>query len=118
MRIYSALVPLVFLTACSDEPGAMTFAEEDSVACALSGADGFDTRCGIERIAGEGGPELILRHPDGGFRRFTVDRQAGAIVAADGAQVAKAQLDPQTLELAVGEDRYRLPTDLDIAPPE
>ena len=118
MRISSALASLLLVAACADEPDSLTFAEKDSVACALSGANGFDSRCGIERVAGEGGPELILRHPDGGFRRFAVDRDAGAIVAADGAQVAQAQLDAETLELSVGDDRYRLPTDLDIAPPE
>ncbi len=76
----------------------------DRIDCALGTAD-FARTCAIERQPAV----LILRHPDGGFRRLDVapDR---TLTAADGAgEVVGKPLPDGRLEIALGGDRYRLP---------
>ena len=77
--------------------------------CALSGAASFATVCTVER---NDGTLLVLRHPDGGFRRITLASDK-SIDAADGseAQLGKTLPDGR-FELTLGNDRYRLPADL------
>ena len=54
-------------------------------------------------------PILVVRHPDGGFRRFEVMRDGTGLAAADGAERAVVSLHEQGIEVAVGTDRYRFP---------
>jgi len=111
MRISStALVAL--LAACSQA------ATEDSVAaadadnrieCAVEGAAAFVRACQVERREVDGMPVIVVRHPDGGFRRFEVMRDGTGLTAADGAERAVVSLREQGIEVAVGADRYRFP---------
>ena len=91
-------------TAAADTAGAA------HVPCALHGADAFDASCPIERVVSGEGLALVLHHPDGGFRRLLVTTDGRGVVTADGSENATVSVvDPGTIEVAVGDDRYRLP---------
>jgi len=105
--------------ACSDggssDPGdtATPGAGADSggsaqVACAINGALAWSESCTVERVAVAGGaPLLVIRHADGGFRRFEV-LAGGTLAEADGAVRATVLRNGGTLEITIGSDRYRL----------
>lgn len=81
--------------------------EEIAVACALQGAPDFAQTCALERVRGDKVRAIVLRHPDGAFRRFDIN--GDALVAADGADIARVALAGGQIELGVAKDRYRLP---------
>ncbi|WP_128892754.1 hypothetical protein [Erythrobacter sp. HKB08] len=85
------------------------------VECALGEGSEFGPDCFIEFAEVEGATQVVIRHPDGGFRRFRVQSDLSGLEALDGADVATNSLggDPQRLEVVVGTDRYRLPVRLD-----
>lgn len=89
--------------------------------CALGEGSDFGADCLVEKVAGDlstsGGPEFVVRHPDGGFRRFRIAENRGGMVTLDGADTALNRLvgEPPVLEVRVGADRYRFPADLDAA---
>ena len=103
---------MLLLAGCS-APGtseAPAQAEGDErIACALAGAADFAANCAVERGTVEGAPILIVRHPDGGFRRFAITDDGRGVAPADGAQEATILLTGTLLEVTVGEDRYRFP---------
>ena len=83
---------------------------EGRVPCALSGGDEFATRCTIDRAETQDGLMLTIRHPDGGFHRLRVTRDGRGVIAADGAQAATVTIiDRDAIEVAIDDDRYRLP---------
>jgi len=110
MRTSSAAVLLV-LAACSQEPAekpAVAAADdENAIECALGGANEFSRDCMVEHTEVDGAPVLVVRHPDGGFRRF--DTRDGTVVAADGAEQAEVTASGDGFEARVGSDRYRIP---------
>ena len=75
----------------------------------MAGAAEFGRACAVERNEVDGVPILVVRHPDGGFRRFEVMRDGTGLTTADGAERAVVSLREQGIEVAVGTDRYRLP---------
>jgi hypothetical protein len=80
----------------------------DLIDCALAGAGEFRRSCKVEKAASDGGAELVVRHPDGGFRRFEV--VPAGLATADGVAVARNTALASGIEVAVGPDRYRFPT--------
>jgi hypothetical protein len=111
------------LAACnkSDEPSAGSSDPEETTAeandgkieCALAGSDKFARTCDTERIAGPAGQILVIRHPDGGFRRFKVLTDGRGLAAAEGADKTGIKiLNNGTIELASGDDLYRLPAQI------
>ncbi len=107
----SFALPTVFsiLSACSGvaQPQANEGSEE--VACAIGAGSDFGMDCRIERLTVEGARQLVVRHPDGSFRRFTLIADGGGVEVADGADPAIQALDGDTLVVAVAGDRYRFP---------
>jgi hypothetical protein len=89
--------------------------EDDSkIPCATAGGDMTDDGCTVETAA-DG--TLIVRNPDGGFHRLRPTSDGSAVVAADGAERAQVMIvDGNTLEVAIGEDRYRLPATIKGVP--
>lgn len=84
--------------------------DDSRVACALGDETEFTGQCDAERVQKGDRRELVLRHPDGGFRRFEIVTDGRGLVAADGSE--EALVTPLTdgrIELSVGGDRYRLP---------
>lgn len=80
------------------------------VACALHGTGVFEANCPIERVVSGDGLVLVIHHPDGGFRRLLVTTDGHGVVTADGSEGAVVSVvDPGTIEVAVGDDRYHLP---------
>jgi hypothetical protein len=112
--LIALLVPLA-LAGChkrTDDATAAAVQHGAVVPCALGGAKAFKPDCAVERsVAGEGGGlMLIMHHPDGGFRRLLVTTDGRGVVTADGSDEARvAVIDPGTIEVTVGDDRYHLP---------
>lgn len=75
-----------------------------TVMCAPVGASEYSADCSLERE----GNQLTIRHANGTFRRFVLDRE-GRIAAADGADVLDVEDGPEGIvDLRVAGDRYRL----------
>jgi hypothetical protein len=79
------------------------------IECALAGATAFARDCAVEQVRAAGGLTLVVRHPDGGFRRFEVLNDGRGLASADGADLAKIALREGGIEVAVAGDRYRFP---------
>jgi hypothetical protein len=117
MRRRLFLVPILplLLVACQkqDETGgavADAAAKAAAVPCALAGSSSFQGVCTVERTVSGDGLVLVMHHPDGGFRRLLVTTDGRGVVTADGAEQANVTVvDPATIEVSVGGDRYRLP---------
>ena len=96
------------LAACSpdvDQPQAEEGA--DMIECALGEGSEFGPDCLVERAEVEGERQLIVRHPDGGFRRFAQLEDGRGLVELDGADEMERELQGDTLVISVGSDRYR-----------
>lgn len=117
MRIFSTCAFLLLVTACGEPDNGVLAEAEDSAAagaaangvieCAINGKDAFSKGCQTELLSGENGVTLIVRHPDGGFRRFNVLTDGRGLEAADGSEKAKIEIvnDEQIL-VSVGSDSY------------
>ncbi len=116
-RRFAALVLLpLALAACQKRGGgndagtAKTTGVAAGVPCAPHGTATFDVSCPVERIVSANGLILVVHHPDGGFRRLQVTTDGRGVVTADGSETALVSvINPGTIEVAVGDDRYRLP---------
>lgn len=101
------------LAACAQEaPEASAADADDRIACAVGGAAEFARACQVERTEADGTAILVVRHPNGGFRRFEVMRDGTGLATADGAEQAEVTLLEQGIEVAVGSDRYRFPAQI------
>jgi len=108
MRTSSA-AGLLLLAACSSDASEASADPDDLIECALAGAAAFARDCLIERSQADGQAILVVRHPDGGFRRFEITSDGTGVATADGAQAAVVSLREGGIEVAVGTDRYRFP---------
>lgn len=115
MRTSDALVlagMVALVAGCSGGAAPDTAAESDDsrVACALGSDTEFAEKCDVERVQNGDRRELVLRHPDGGFRRFEIVTDGRGLIAADGAeQAVVTPLADGRIQLSVGDDRYRIP---------
>lgn len=115
MRISDALIiagALALLAGCSgeDKSDALAGADDSRVACALGSDTEFTAKCDVERVQRGDRRELVMRHPDGGFRRFEIVTDGRGLIAADGAEQAViTPLADGRIQLSVGDDRYRIP---------
>lgn len=103
---------LALLAGCSGGAASDPAAEGDDsrVACALGSDTEFAEKCDVERVQNGEKRELVLRHPDGGFRRFEIVTDGRGLIAADGAeQAVVTPLADGRIQLSVGDDRYRIP---------
>ncbi len=80
-----------------------------AIECALDGAAGFAAVCSMERQDRDGQRLLVVRHPDGGFRRFELGVPERGMITADGMEQAIVERGDGLVEVRVGADRYRLP---------
>lgn len=106
---------LLGLVACRGEAQPQAAEGAMRIECAQGEGGAFGPDCLVEKVAGEEGPEFVVRHPGGAFRRFRIAGDRSGMVAIDGADEAVNTLvgDPPMLEVAVGPDRYRFPATLD-----
>lgn len=120
-----ALVSCLLVTGCggdttdadlkaAEAQQAKDAAAEGKIECALAGKTTFERDCTTERVSGPEGQMLVIRNPDGGFRRFRILTNGRGLEPADG-------MDPDfklnvtgsgTIEVHSGDDIYRLPADI------
>jgi hypothetical protein len=106
----SSLVALLLLTACGNggaQPQAAEGAER--IACAIGPGAEFGPDCLVERSVRDGEHLLVVRQPGGGYRRFVELRDGRGVEAADGADQVTSRYHDGVLEVAVSQERYRLP---------
>ncbi|MEI4507851.1 hypothetical protein WBQ88_09990 [Sphingopyxis sp. CCNWLW253] len=120
-RLGGALLVLVALTGCNRAPdnsdlaeaearGSREAAENGRIECALEGAKLFDRTCTVEEMSGEGGAVLVVGRSNVGYRRLQITTDGRGVVSADGAEPAKVSIiGNNVIEVAIGNDRYRLP---------
>jgi myo-inositol-hexaphosphate 3-phosphohydrolase len=102
--------------AAAEQEAAQTAANDGKIECAVSKAIDFTRSCQTERIAGNGEKLLVIRHPDGGFRRFKILDNGKGLIAADGFdKVSIKILDDGLIEVETGGDRYQLPAMVKIS---
>jgi hypothetical protein len=93
----------------TDEQAAL----DGKVECALSGSAAFERTCTTEQIAGPEGQMLVIRHADGGFRRFNILTDGRGLEPADGFDETRISiLDNGMIEVSSGDDKYRLPAQI------
>jgi hypothetical protein len=107
------ILPILALAACSPGSGAAPEEPQEQIACSVDGATEFSEDCGLERTTVEGAQVLIVRHPDGGFRRLEVSKDGQNLLAADGAEVAQSARKGDRWEVVLGEHRYVIPVKAD-----
>ncbi|MEO9600866.1 hypothetical protein [Parasphingorhabdus sp.] len=114
--IFKITALAMLLTACDNraDNGARTDAEQQSkdepIKCAVNGTSEFVRDCAIERLSGDGKVTLIIRHPDGGFRRFNILTDGHGLEAADGFEAARISIvEDGEILVQVGPDQYLLP---------
>ena len=113
MRNAPALAVL-FLGSCggASSAGEQARAAEDNgrIECRIAGAEAFERFCTIEQEDSEQGRVLIVRKPDGGFRRLLVADDGRGVVAADGAEPARVTIvADDRIEVSLGGDTFLLP---------
>jgi len=83
---------------------------DNRIDCRIGPDAQFERSCTFERAEGADGVTLTVRKPDGGFRRLRVVTDGRGVVAADGAEPAQVTvMNDRRIEVAIGEDRFRLP---------
>ena len=88
-------------------------ARDGMIVCALAGADTFERTCTTEQITGPDSKMLVIRHADGGFRRFTILTDGRGLAPADGFDETRIRvLGANRIELSSGDDKYRLPAQI------
>lgn len=110
LRTFPICVLLCGAAACSPQI-APPQAEEGAQAidCALGEGSGFGPDCLVERAEIDGKRILVVRHPDGGFRRFEQLADGRGLAAMDGADTVTRDVAGDVLEIALAADRYRFP---------
>ncbi len=104
---HGSLVPaLLLLGACGMAPD---IASEGGrpVACALQGAEEFSAECRLVETGEGNARTVVMRHPDGGFRKLAPADTPAGLVELDGAQQARSWREGDDVVLIVGDDRYR-----------
>lgn len=120
MRRGTAVAALTLLVAACSQGGGNGAAPPDGgatsgtsaqVACAINGALNYTESCTVEKVAGADTAMLVIRHADGGFRRFDII-SPDTLAEADGAVKATVLRSGSTVEVTIGSDRYRLAASL------
>ena len=84
--------------------------DDNRIECRIGNDTEFERFCTIEQGESEAGHILIVRKPDGGFRRFLVTSDGRGVAAADGAEPAMVTIiADDRIEVAIGGDTFRLP---------
>ena len=113
-----AFAPLAALAGCSSQPDTAAQVAEggEHIPCALDGATEFASSCAVDRAQVDGKLTLIVRHPDGAFRRFAVVTDGRGLAVADGAEQAVNTMQGDKLAVTVADDRYLFPAKTKSAP--
>ncbi len=104
--VLAAVLPLA---ACSRGEAPAVAEGGEHADCALGEGAAFAPVCAVERSEQDGEQVLVVRHPDGAFRRFSVLQDGSGVALSDGAETARVAAGDDQLEVRVGPDRYRFP---------
>ena len=118
--IFAILTAVMALGACgkpdndvlaeAEERAAAQKVDDGIIGCAINGDTDFNRGCETERLSGENGVTLIIRHPDGGFRRFNILTDGRGLEAADGSEKASVSIvEDGKILVSVGQDKYIMP---------
>lgn len=106
----------LLLAACGGEsanPAGDGNSAANRIECALAGSNSFKRVCTTETMPGEKGKMLMIRHPDGGFRRFNILTDGRGLAPSDGFDETTIKLiGGGMIEVISGDDKYRLPADI------
>jgi hypothetical protein len=119
-----APVLLLALAACSDNATTAAAVKGEAAAadaakaipCALGDAAEFKPVCTVADVTVEGKVYWIVRHPDGGFRRFQMIDNGTRIATADGADEVEMTRAGAEFIVKAGPDRYRFPAAAETPP--
>ncbi len=107
---------MALLAACGGNGETLEDAEREAaseagkIECALAGGSDFQRVCTTETVATDSGRMLVIRHPDGGFRRFDILTDGRGLAPADGFDETSIRiLGGGMIEVRSGDDAYRLP---------
>ncbi len=119
VRILTGLAVLAAAGGCSkaDDVSPTGAKGDEKIACAVGGSAELREVCAVERIRIDDMLQLVVHHPDGGFRRFEVRPNGSGLVPADGADDAQRETGNGMLELTVSGDTYRFPTAIETDAP-
>lgn len=114
LRISSAGLALLLLAGCDSEQAGSLLADEEPVAapgetvdCAIGQVKDLGPNCTLERVSTG---EIVIHHPDGGFRRILRDATTGALAPRDGVDpLVPGAAGEGTVSFAIGPDRYAIP---------
>lgn len=79
--------------------------------CAIGAGAELANVCTLEWVGEEWGQEFLIHHPDGGFRRFTLNEDASGLTVKDGAEEIE-MVDPSPdgfWQFLVSGDQYLMP---------
>lgn len=108
MRIL--LPAMLALAGCGSGETALADPHDGRIECRIGEAQEFERFCSIETAESDAGPTLVVRKPDGGFRRLRVTGDGRGVVAADGAEQAQVTIiADDRIEVSIGGDTFRLP---------
>lgn len=101
----------ILVAACNEAEGVTPTSSTSGtmIDCSLGGAGGYGRDCTMERVEQDGSSFVIVRHPDGAFRRFELGVPGRGLITADGVQEAEVINRGGYVEVRVGSDRYHLP---------
>lgn len=109
-RISSLALLLAMLVACGQrEVQAQAERGAETIECAIGPGSEYGPDCLVERVREGDSRILVVRHPDGGFRRLELLPDGGGVTAFDGADRVEQSFQGNMLAVAVGGDRYRFP---------
>lgn len=116
ITLAAAAFALTTLSACKSSDEALIEEEGGEasnvamVACALGDEQDFTDSCTMQRLVGAERTTIVLGRGDSGFRRFSITADGRGMIAADGAEPARVTIiGDAEVEVAIGDDRYRLP---------
>lgn len=118
--IGSAALICALLSGCSEQADDTTPKLADGyekIACAVGGASDLKEVCAVERTKVGDLLQLVVHHPDGGFRRFEVRSDGTGLAPADGADDAQREVGDGQLDLTVSGDTYRFPATIETDDP-
>jgi hypothetical protein len=102
---FGLILAMLALAGCSRHDDSA--ADARPIDCVLAGVP---SQCKVETVIEGDRKLLVVRHPDGGFRRFEAVSDGRGVVPADGAQGAGGNwTNDGGYAVSVGQDRYVFP---------
>lgn len=120
MRAIAGVALLIAVSGCSNQADGTlpkVAEENEKIACAVGGASDLKEVCSVQRITADDVVQLVVHHPDGGFRRFEIRSDGTGLAPADGADDAQREVGNGTLDLTVSGDTYRFPATIETDDP-